>query len=84
MRIVEQLLAAGALFGLSTSGLAGPIDEEGVLRANVCGRPDMRIAIRLGSDQHDDKRDCAEACHAALCRKSVDSLRYGDGRGAVV
>lgn len=31
MRIVEQILAIGALFGLSTSGFAGPIGEEGVL-----------------------------------------------------
>lgn len=44
----------------------------------------MRIAIRLEGGQQDDERDCAGACHAALCRKSVDALRKGDTRGAMV
>jgi|GEM_PF-6675042 len=84
MKIVEQLLAIGAIIGLSTSGFAGPANEEDVLWAAVCGRPDMRIAISLGRDQQDDDGDCAEACHAALCRKSFDTLRKGDAHGAAV
>jgi len=84
MRIVKQLLAAGALLGLATGGFAAPVTEDTVLWAEVCGRPDMRIAILLGGDPQDDERDCANACHAALCRKSVDTLRKGDARGAAV
>jgi len=29
-------------------------------------------------------RDCAEACHAALCRKAVGMIKTGVVQGAVV
>lgn len=84
MRIIEQLIVAGALLGLATSGFASPPRQGNILWAEVCGRPDMRVAIPLGGDPQDQDRDCAGACHAALCRKTVDGLRNGDMRGAVV
>ncbi|QLC26522.1 hypothetical protein HFP57_16760 [Parasphingopyxis algicola] len=86
MKRLAYSLAALAIFGLATGGLAVPAaSEDGVLWVEVCGRPDMRVAIRLGGgDQKKDNRDCAEACHAALCRKTLDSQRNGDARGAVV
>ena len=84
MRIVEQLVVAGASLGLATSGFASPPRQANMLWAEVCGRPDMRVAIPLGGDPQERERDCAGACHAALCRKTVDSLRKGDMRGAVV
>lgn len=84
MRAIEQVLAACALLGLSANGIAAPGDAETVLWAEVCGRPDMRVAIALTGEPSDEKRDCAEACHAALCRKSNGDLRNGSARGAVV
>lgn len=44
----------------------------------------MRVAIALTGEPSDEKRDCAEACHAALCRKSIGDFRNGSARGAVV
>lgn len=86
MKRIAQSLAAFAILGLSTGGLATPVaGEDGVLWVEVCGRPGMRVAIRLGGgEQKRDNRDCAEACHAAMCRKTLDSQRNGDARGAVV
>ncbi|WP_299323115.1 hypothetical protein [Parasphingopyxis sp.] len=85
MRRFDTMMIAGALIGLSTNGVAQPSDSGGVLWAEVCGRPDMRIAIELGNDRdQEERRDCAEACHAALCRKTIDTIKKGDGQGALV
>ncbi|RED16293.1 hypothetical protein [Parasphingopyxis lamellibrachiae] len=84
MKIIEQLFAVGALLGLSANGLVPPATEENILWAEVCGRPGMRVAIPLNGEPSNEKRDCAEACHAALCRKSTGDLRNGGARGAVV
>lgn len=85
MKPLASALIAGALIGLAGSGIAQPSAPGAVLWAEVCGRPGMRIAIELDTeDRQQERRDCAEACHAALCRKTIDTLKKGDGRGAVV
>ncbi|MEO1169796.1 MAG: hypothetical protein AAFW97_13895 [Pseudomonadota bacterium] len=85
MKSLNIAMTAGALIGLAGSGFAQPRDPGTLLWTEVCGRPGMRIAIDLGADdREEDRRDCAEACHAALCRKTIDTLKKGDGEGAAV
>ncbi|MEM8694813.1 MAG: hypothetical protein AAGE05_02180 [Pseudomonadota bacterium] len=77
-------LAAAAIAGLAANGVAAPMEQGDVMWMSVCGRPDMRVAIPLGNDGGPDPRDCAEACHAAMCRKLFNAAERGDARGAIV
>ena len=85
MKLLTHTLVIGALIGLAGSGIAQPSEPGAVLWTEVCGRPGMRIAIELDTeDRQQERRDCAEACHAALCRKTIDTLKKGAHKGAVV
>lgn len=85
MKPFDMLMTAAALTGLSIGDITEPSPVDTVFWVDVCGRPGMRVAIELGGDgPPEGPGDCAEACHAALCRKTIDTIKNADGEGAAV
>ncbi len=78
-------LAVVAILGLAGNGVAAPADQSDIMWLSICGRPDMRIAVEFDREQGPaDPRDCAKACHSAMCRKAFTGAERGNSDGATV
>lgn len=78
-------LSAFAILGLAGNGIAAPADQSETMWLSICGRPDMRIAIEFDrEDEPQNPRDCAKACHSAMCRKAFTGAERGNSDGATV
>lgn len=74
-----------AALGLGMSGIAMPSADRDVIWLAICGRPDMRVALEIDREEGpQDRRDCAKACHASLCRKAIGGETTDGARGARV
>ena len=84
-RISGPVLTAFAILGLAGNGSAAPADQTDTMWLSICGRPDMRIAIEFDRENEpQNPRDCAKACHSAMCRKAFTGDERGNSDGATV